>query len=157
VQAWAAYKHGLNGYFYWHGDHWQHNAQMAVGDRNQNVWLNPITFDNRTQPNKADLGFLDGDGVLFYPGQEVIHPDQDRGVPGPIASIQLANLRRGLQDHAYLTLAHQKGFDSVVNAQITQIVPSVFSQAGASVSFPEHGDDYEKARRALAEAIAPFK
>ena len=35
----------------------------------QNVWANPITFDNRGQPNKTDHGYINGDGVLFYPGR----------------------------------------------------------------------------------------
>jgi hypothetical protein len=33
-------------------------------------------------------------------------------------------------------------------------VPAVLSDAGSSVTFSQHGDDYEKARRKLAEAIA---
>ena len=79
----------------------------------QNVWANPITFDNRGQPNKPidDQGYINGDGVLLYPGEEKLHPDEDRGIAGPVATVQLANLRRGLQDHQYLTLARQLGLD----------------------------------------------
>ena len=47
--AWASFKHDLGLYFYWHGVHWQHNGQKQ-GERKQNVWANPITFDNRGQP-----------------------------------------------------------------------------------------------------------
>ena len=49
--------------------------------------LDPVTFDNRGQPNKplADQGFINGDGVLVYPGRELLHPEEDRGVAGPIA------------------------------------------------------------------------
>jgi hypothetical protein len=118
------------------------------------VWADPITFDNRGQPNKTDTGFANGDGVLLYPGTEKLHPEQDRGVAGPVASIQLANLRRGLQDHMYLTLAKARCADAAVNTALDAIVPHVFSEAGSTVSFPEHGDAYEHARRALAEAIA---
>ncbi|MGA2501473.1 MAG: glycoside hydrolase domain-containing protein, partial [Tepidisphaeraceae bacterium] len=104
MMAWAAFKHDADGYFYWHADHWQHNSQKQ-GERNQNVWANPVTFDNRGQPNKPkiDQGFINGDGVLFFPGTEKLHPEEDRGIPGPISSIQLANFRRGQQDHIYLT------------------------------------------------------
>ena len=63
--AWAAFKHDVNLYFYWHGVHWQHNRQKQ-GQRLQNVWANPITFDNRGQPDKEDFGYLNGDGVLLY-------------------------------------------------------------------------------------------
>lgn len=152
---WAAFKHDVRVYFYWHAVHWRHNSQKQ-GERDQNVWAESITFDNRRQSNKAidDQGYIHGDGVLLYPGEERLHPDEDRGLPGPIATIQLANLRRGLQDHQYLTLAKKLGLDAVVRDALTAIVPRVFSEAGERVSFPEHGEPYERARLALASAIA---
>jgi hypothetical protein len=153
VMAWAAFKHDAPVYFYWHAVHWRHNSQKQ-GERDQNVWAEPITFDNRGQPNKTDFGYINGDGVLIYPGEEKLHPEEDRGVPGPIGTIQLANLRRGLQDHQYLTIARRLGLSSIVDTALQAIVPRVFSEAGASVSFPETGDPYEKMRLALARAIA---
>ncbi len=94
--AWAAFKHDVDVYFFWHAVHWRHNTQKQ-GERNQNVWANPITFDDRGQPHKPliDQGYINGDGVLMYPGEEKLHPEEDRGVPGPVSTIQLANLRRG--------------------------------------------------------------
>ena len=68
--------------------------------------------------------------------------------------MQLANFRRGLQDHQYLTLARRLGLDRVVEDVLTAIVPRVFSDAGDRVSFPETGDPYEAARLKLARAIA---
>jgi hypothetical protein len=152
---WAAFKHDVPVYFYWHAVHWRHNSQK-VGERTQNVWASSITFDNRGQPNKPieDQGYIHGDGVLLYPGEDVLHPDQDRGIRGPIATIQLANFRRGLQDHQYLTLARKLGLDDVVDEAVRRIVPRVFSEAGATVSFPETGDAYDQTRHALARAIA---
>jgi hypothetical protein len=152
---WAAFKHDVRVYFYWHAVHWRHNSQKQ-GERDQNVWAESITFDNRRQPNKSidDQGYIHGDGVLMYPGEERLHPAEDRGVPGPIATVQLANFRRGLQDHQYLTLARRLGLQSVVDEVVTAIVPRVFSDAGDRVSFPETGDPYEAARLKLARAIA---
>jgi hypothetical protein len=152
AMAWALFKHGVEVYFYWHGVHWQHNRQKQ-GERRQNVWVNPITFDNRGQPNKTDHGYLNGDGVLFYPGEEKVHPEEDRGIAGPVSSVQLANLRRGLQDHLYLTLARQRGQGAVVDEALRAVVPRVFSDAGPTVGFAETGDAFEAARRKLAEAI----
>jgi hypothetical protein len=156
---WAAFKHDVEVYFYWHAVHWRHNSQMVTGDRNQNVWAQSITFDNRKQPNKPvnDQGYIHGDGVLIYPGEERVHPEEDRGVPGPVATVQLANFRRGLQDHQYLTLARKLGLESVVNDAVQAIVPKVFSDAGETVSFPETGDPYEAARLRLGRAIAAAK
>ncbi|HKQ51936.1 MAG TPA: glycoside hydrolase domain-containing protein [Pyrinomonadaceae bacterium] len=152
---WACFKHGVDNYFYWHGVHWQHNRQK-VGERRQNVWANPITFDNRGQPNKPvdDQGYINGDGVLIYPGQERLHPEEDRGIPGPINTVQLANFRRGLQDHQYLTLARKRGLDSLVNDVLQRVVPRVFSDARGEVGFAESGNEYESARYRLAQAIA---
>jgi hypothetical protein len=151
---WAAFKHDVRVYFYWHSVHWRHNAQME-GERNQNVWANSITFDNRKEARRTpdDQGYIHGDGVLIYPGEERVHPEEDRGVPGPIATIQLANFRRGLQDHQYLTMARRMGLNAVVDDVLAAIVPRVFSDAGERVSFPETGDPYETARVRLAAAI----
>ncbi len=152
--AWAAFKHNADTYFYWHGVHWRHNGQKQ-GERDQDVWKDPITFDNRGQPGKpvADQGYLNGDGVLLYPGEEKLHPDEDRGLAGPIGTVQLANLRRGLQDHQYLTLARRLGLEPVVQKALASVVPRVFSDAGETVGFAETGETFEAARRELAEAI----
>jgi hypothetical protein len=152
---WAAFKHDVRVYFYWHSVHWRHNSQKQ-GERDQNVWAESITFDNRRQANRSvdDQGYIHGDGVLVYPGEERLHPDEDRGIPGPIGTIQLANFRRGLQDHQYLTLARRHGLHSLVSEVLAAIVPRVFSDAGERVSFPETGDPYEAARLKLAHAIA---
>ena len=151
---WAAFKHDVRVYFYWHSVHWRHNTQKQ-GERNQNVWAESITFDNRKQPQRSpdDQGFINGDGVLIYPGQDRLHPDQDRGIVGPVATVQLANFRRGLQDHQYLTLAAKLGLKPVVDEVLAAIVPRVFSDATERVSFPETGDPYEAARLKLARAI----
>ena len=152
---WAAFKHDVSVYFYWHAVHWHHNSQKQ-GERNQNVWADTITFDNRRQPNRSpdDEGYIHGDGVLVYPGEERLHPEEDRGSPGPVPTIQLANFRRGLQDHQYLTLARKLGLNAQIDKALQAIVPRVFSDAGPRVSFPETGDPDETVRLELARAIA---
>jgi hypothetical protein len=153
--GWAAFKGGASAYLYWHSVHWRHNHQK-VGDRIQNVWADPVTFDNRGEPSRApaDTGFINGDGVLLYPGEEVLHPEEDRGIAGPVSTFQLANLRRGLQDHLYLTMARARGLHREVDAALAAVVPAVFTDAGATPGFSERGDDYERQRYALALALA---
>ena len=155
ANIWGCFKHGIKVYFYWHGLHWQHNPQKQ-GNRIQNVWADPITFDNRGQPNKPveDQSFANGDGVLMYPGEEVLHPEEDRGVAGPCSTFQLANLRRGLQDSLYLSLARQLQQNELVNSVLQSVVPRMFSDAGPTVGFAEDGNTYEKGRYELARAIA---
>jgi hypothetical protein len=151
---WGCFKHEIRVYFYWHGDHWRHNTQKP-GNRIQNVWADPITFDNRGQPNKPieDQNFANGDGVLFYPGEEKLHPAEDRGIAGPCSTIQLANFRRGLQDHLYLTLARKRGLNTLVSESLQKVVPKMFSDAGETIGFSEKGDDYEQARYRLGKAL----
>jgi hypothetical protein len=152
--AWAAFKHDVDVYFYWHGVHWLHNRQKQ-GERRQNVWAEPITFDNRGQPRKPveDQGYLNGDGVLMYPGEEKVHPEEDRGLAGPCSTVQLANLRRGLQDHQYLALARRLGLEAELSDALAAVVPRVFSDAGETVGFAESSATFEAARRKLATAI----
>ena len=152
---WTAFKHDVSVYFYWHAVHWRHNSQKQ-GERNQNVWADTVTFDNRKQANKSidDQGYIHGDGVLMYPGEERLHPDEDRGIAGPVATVQLANFRRGLQDHQYLTMARARGLHSLVDEVVNAVIPRVFSDAGDRVSFPETGGPYESARLRLARAIS---
>jgi hypothetical protein len=149
VAAWASYKHSVTTHFYWHADQWTHNQQWAGTDSpDQDIWVNPITF------NMGDE-YANGDGVLMYPGEEVIHPDQNRGIAGPISGMRLANIRRGLQDCLYLTLAQQEGRQELVDSVLQQIVPKVFSDAGTAIGFSEDGNAFENARYKLAQAIAP--
>jgi hypothetical protein len=138
VNAWACFKHNISTYYYW----------AAVNYNRQNIWINPRTFSQGRD-------YAMGDGVLVYPGQDVLHPDQDRGIEGPISTIQLANLRRGLQDHLYLTMARYLGLNQVVDQALATIVPSVFSDVAENqaVQFPQHGDIYEQNRYSLGKAI----
>ena len=153
--AWAAFKHDVDLYFYWHGVHWRHNRQKQ-GERKQNVWANPITFDNRGQPRKPveDQGWINGDGVLLYPGEEKLHPEEDRGIAGPD--------RHGPAREPPPRAAGPPVPDARPQARprgrgearrCAQVVPRVFSDAGETVGFAETGETFEAARLALGEAI----
>jgi hypothetical protein len=90
----------------------------------------------------------------MYPGEDTLHSEEDRGIAGPISTIQLANLRRGLQDHQYLSLARKLKLDSLIVEMFQSVVPRVFSDAGPTVGFAENGNAFENARYKLAQAIA---
>jgi hypothetical protein len=155
VIGWQAFKADTPVYFYWHAVHWRHNSQKKVGERNQNVWASPVTFDLRDAGGKGE--WANGEGVLIYPGTEVLHPAEDRGIAGPIGTVQLANLRRGLQDHLYLTLARARGQGALVDELVAKIVPRVFAEGEGAVSFPQEPGPFEEARRRLGRAIAGAK
>ena len=151
VVAWAAFKHDADTYFYWHGVHWRHNSQKQ-GERKQNVWANPITFDNRGQPNKADFGFINGDGVLLYPGEDVIHPERGprpRRAGRDGAARQPAPRPAGPPVPGDRAPARARGR---VRRALAAVVPRVFSDAGER-RLRRDGDMFEAARRELADAI----
>ena len=109
AMAWAAFKHDVDLYFYWHGVHWQHNRQKQ-GERQPERLGEP---DHLRQPRPAANHRRPG---LPQRRRRPLLPRRGEGAPrggprhrGPVSSVQLANLRRGLQDHLYLTLARQRG------------------------------------------------
>jgi hypothetical protein len=71
--------------------------------------------------------------------------------------VQLANFRRGLQDHQYLTLARQLGLNSLIKDSLEAVVPRVFSHTKGTIGFAETGNEYERERYKLAQAIAQHK
>lgn len=153
ANIWGCFKNDIKVYFYWHSDHWYHNSQIRDGiERTQNIWANPVTYHNKA------YDFANGDGVLVYPGEEIIHPEENRGIKGPCSSIQMANFRRGMQDHLYLTMAEEKGLDDLVFEVLEAVVPDALSPtAGAEPGFAETGNEYEEARYKLAKALAGKK
>ena len=154
ANIWSCFKHGIKVYFYWHTCHWRHNNHLPDGmERNQDVWAKPVTFMNKNRE------FANGDGCLLYPGEEVLHPRQDRGVPGPCSTVTMANLRRGLQDHIYLTMARDLGREDEVKAALQTIVPKVLSDVGRNdgVSFPEDGTTFDEVRYRLGKTIENAK
>jgi hypothetical protein len=83
-------------------------------------------------------------------------PGQDRGIAGPVSTIQMANFRRGLQDHLYLSMGRRLGLGDLVDELVGSLVPQVFSDTNASapVGFSQVGNDYESARHQIASRIA---
>ena len=154
--AWAAYKEDINTYYYWHVCHWYHNSQFGPGTdsplRKQNIWQNAITFERRPQHND----WANGDGVLIYPGRELIHPEEDRGIDGPVSSVRMANFRRGMQDHLYLTMARKRGQDELINEALDIIVPRIFMDVNRNdeIYYEPDPDLYDYYRYKLGVAIS---
>lgn len=98
-------------------------------------------------------GGINGDGVLIYPGQDLKHPEQDRGIAGPVASIRLKNIRRGMQDYEYLWLASKNGLEAEARAAADECVPRAFSESKGNVAWSIKGSDWDAARWKLAEAL----
>ena len=107
--------------------------------------------------------YSNGDGVLFYPGSDAAYPERSYGLQGPIASLRMKYWRRGIQDVDYLTLAEKRDA-AATKAIIERMVPKVLWEYGvndpsdpswvrAPISWSTNPDDWERARKALADII----
>jgi hypothetical protein len=133
VNPWICWKYDVDLYFYWN------IAFYAELDRNP--WEEIVP------------------GTLVYSGEDKLFPGEDRGFRGPLASLRLKNLRRGVQDYEYLWLARQAGvgMDAIVNA----VVPAAFNDYNGNTFtcqsdqpiWANKGYLYEEARRQLAELL----
>ncbi|TJY44125.1 DUF4091 domain-containing protein [Cohnella pontilimi] len=161
VNAWIQWQHRIDLYFLWHATHWQHNSQGPRGRWHQNVFAYPVTFmhvSDREDPFYGDHGvhWGNGDGILFYPGREPYFREQDRGIDGPISSIRMKNMRRGIQDYEYLWLLSQGGRTSEADAVARQAIPKSLHEVSMEeqVSWSTNGSDWDAYRKTLAVSLA---
>lgn len=78
---------GIDGILYWQTSYWRNNPEHSLTTAYAYIaeWTDHIFY---------------GDGQLVYPGELL-------GFDGPIGSVRLENIRDGLDDFDYLTLAEQ--------------------------------------------------
>ncbi|MFB3889709.1 MAG: glycoside hydrolase domain-containing protein [Candidatus Bathyarchaeia archaeon] len=165
VLAWGQYKLGVDRWFYWNSDYYD-NYQGYRGQTN--VFKEAQTFGQRSETPDDVRGqngnnYMNGDGVLLYPGTDTRFPEDSYDVAGPFASLRLKEWRRGIQDVDYLTLAA-----AVNQARVTQIVdrmvpkfaweygaedPSDPTYLHTDISWSTNPDVWEEARRELAAII----
>jgi hypothetical protein len=143
VIPWIGWKYDLDHYFYWMTTHWNDQSNNS---KRTNVFSNPRTTEFQRN----------GAGTFFYPGQDMVYIEQDRGLAGPLASIRMKNWRRGMQDYEYLWLAREMGLADDVEQIVDQIVPAALWEADASgdISWSEDGFGFEISRRELADLIS---
>ncbi len=146
VNPWIQYKLGIARWFYWEATYY-YDFQGKRGAID--VGKNALNFTNRHGDR------VNGDGLLMYPGRDLLFPDSDAGQAGPMPSIRLKNWRRGIEDVEYLAMARAEGFGEQVDKLLEALLPRVVDQvnANASVSFPEDGATWNKARRYLFELL----
>ncbi len=162
--AWGQFKMKVERWFIWESTYYN-NFQGGQGETN--VFEQAQTFGGKSDrdPVMGETGwnYNNGDGVMFYPGTDKIFPKASYDLPGPIASLRLKHWRRGLQDCDYLTLAaaiDPQRVDEIVR----RMVPKILWEYGidneddptwvrTDISWSTNPDDWEAARRELAEII----
>jgi len=162
--AWAQYKKGVDRWFYWDSTYYD-NYQGGTGETN--VFATAQTFGGAPKPDeiRGERGwnYMNGDGVLFYPGTDRVFPEESYGVSGPLASLRLKHWRRGVQDVDYLTMAAEVDPERTRKI-VDRIVPEVLWELGVSdesdptwvrtdISWSNDPDVWEAARAELAEII----
>jgi hypothetical protein len=132
---------GLHGFFIW--------SLMAF----------PFGFADARNPYDAPGYKLDdtrwGNGVWFYPGSRLTQAGYARNMAGPVASMRLKALRRGLQDAEYAWLLREKGSDAEVRAQLRKLIPRAFGEARAKqpADWSTRAADYENLRLWMAQRL----
>ena len=164
VTAWTQYKKKCDRWFYWEATYYD-NFQGGMGQTN--VFQKAQTYGSfdRVDSVLGETGwnYLNGDGVLFYPGTDTRFPSESYGVFGPFASLRLKHWRRGLQDVDYLTMA--EAVNPTRTAEIVnRIIPKVVWEVGVTdpsdptwvrtdISWSTDPDVWEAARAELADII----
>jgi hypothetical protein len=156
--GWIQFALGIERWFKWESTYYD-NIHHNTGETN--VFRSAHTFGDITgiDPAMGETGnnYDNGNGLLFYPGTDLVFPDESYGVEAPIASLRLKHWRRGVQDHDYLVMAAR--LDDV---KVKQIVAGLISHAlwdkamGALSNddgWTTNPDTWEAARRQLADII----
>ena len=162
--AWGQYKMRVDRWFYWESTYYN-NYQGNTGQTN--VFQKAQTYGELEGYDdvlgETGWNYLNGDGVLFYPGTDTRYPDDNYSVQGPFASLRLKHWRRGIQDVDYLTLA--VAINPARTAQIiNSMIPGILWEVGVTepedptwvltdISWSTDPDMWEAARAELAYII----
>jgi hypothetical protein len=96
----------------------------------------PITFDER---RRGGSDFGNEDGVLAY--------------PGPLPSLRLKVLRRGLQDRLLLEELASLGGAATAREIVRSVIPAALGEAKATPEWPTTEVAWERARGQVLDAI----
>jgi hypothetical protein len=166
---WGQYKKGIQRWFYWESTYYLNFQAYGSADprARANLFQQAQTFGQFTSTDavqgETGWNYANGDGVLFYPGTDVLFPADSYGLMGPIASLRLKYWRRGIQDVDYLTLAN--AINPIRTAEIVNaMVPKFLWEFGvetpddptwllSDISWSTDPDVWEAARLELANII----
>jgi hypothetical protein len=131
--GWIAFRYDIGLWYAWEGLYF---TDRYNGGAPKNVVTHPITFDERLKGG-SDWG--NGDGVLAY--------------PGPLPSLRLKALRRGLSDRLLLQKLASCGGGAEARQIAERTVPRALAEARGRATWPIQESDWERARRSVLDAI----
>jgi hypothetical protein len=131
--GWIAERYQVELWHAWEGlyfsDRYNHGGPT-------DVLRDPLTFDERSRGG-SDHG--NGDGLLAY--------------PGPLASLRLKALRRGLQDRLLLRQLAACGARDEAARIVQRVVPRALGEAHGKASWSIDESTWEQARLQVLDAI----
>jgi hypothetical protein len=131
--GWIGERYGLELWYAWEGLYF---SDRYNGGGRTDVMHDPITFDER---RRGGRDFGNGDGVLVY--------------AGPLPSLRLKVLRRGLQDRLLLEQLGDLGAREIARAIARRTIPAALGEASASAEWPTTEVAWERARGQVLDAI----
>jgi hypothetical protein len=134
--GWIAFRYDVELWYAWEGLYF---SDRYNGGGPTDVMRNPLTFDQRRKGGD-DRG--NGDGLLAY--------------PGPLPSLRLKALRRGLQDRLLLRRLAACGGAAFARALARRMVPRALGEARGRPSWPDDEPAWERARLELLDLAARF-
>ena len=156
AKAWIGHYRDIGRWFTWESTHWSGNRNEMDAGGYKNVWVNPITFwEDQGGGVECPNGTGNGDGTMFYPGQDAIYPEEDRGYPGPVSSIRMKMYRRGIQDVEYMWLAEQAGHEAEVDATIAGFIPHNMWEHEVAPDWTNYNVWYDVGRWQMAGMVGP--
>jgi len=162
VRAWHQYKKRYDHYFTWETTNYEaggYQVRLLSDARTFGFWTSTSSVLGRT-----GFQYSNGDGVLLYPGQDALFPEESYNVDAAFPSWRLKMMRRGINDFTYLTLATKYNAKRV-NEIVQTILPKVNWEYGVQdvndptyqyggVSWSVDPDVWERAREELAQIIS---
>ena len=120
----------------WHAWEGLYFTDRYNGGDKTNVTTDSVTFDERS---RGGTDFGNGDGLLVY--------------PGPLPSLRLKALRRGLQDRLLLRELRRCGGSKLADRTVRRVVPRALGDAQGAASWSVDESVWESARLEVLDAI----
>jgi hypothetical protein len=131
--GWIAERYNVKLWYAWEGVYF---SDRYNGGPRTDVTHEPITFDER---RRGGSDFGNGDGVLAY--------------PGPLPSLRLKVLRRGLQDRLLIQQLESLGGSDVAQEILHRTIPAALGEAKGKAGWPTTEVAWETARGQVLDAI----
>jgi hypothetical protein len=131
--GWIAERYEIDLWYAWEGLYFSDRYNRGGPT---DVMVDPLTFDERSRGG-GDWG--NGDGLLVY--------------PGPLPSLRLKALRRGLQDRLLLRELAACGGAEEARRIVKRMVPRALGEAGGKPSWSLEESQWEEARREVIRRI----